>query len=186
MTTTTPRRLSTDRILFDLLKVSFGIPKESVLGALFFFLCINYLHNSISFSLFHFADDKCLVNIQDNKRVINKILNKDPGEFFWLNTNKIAFNVAKTEIIIFKTSNTIYDEDLKIKLFRKRFHACPHVKYFVVFIDEKLNWKFHINEISPKLIKGNASLSKLRHFVNKDILLPVYYSIFTHIQFISA
>ena len=36
----------------------------------------------------------------------------------------------------------------------------------------------HTNEISTKLIKGNAMLSKLRHFVNKDILLSVYYGIF--------
>ena len=44
--------------------------------------------------------------------------------------------------------------------------------------DENLNWKKHINEISTTLIKGNAMLSKLRHFVNKDILLSVYYGIF--------
>ena len=50
--------------------------------------------------------------------------------------------------------------------------------YLSVFIDEKLNWKIHLNEISTKQIKGNAMLSKLRHFVNKDILLSVYYGIF--------
>ena len=44
--------------------------------------------------------------------------------------------------------------------------------------DENLNWKKHINEISTTLIKGNAMLSKLRHFVNKHILLSVYYGIF--------
>ena len=56
--------------------------------------------------------------------------------------------------------------------------ASPYVKYLGVFIDENLNWKMHINEISTKLIKGNAMLSKLRHYVNKDILLSVYYGIF--------
>ena len=74
--------------------------------------------------------------------------------------------------------NKNYDADLKIKLCRKRIHASQYVKYLGVFIDENLNWKKHINEISTKLIKGNAMLSKLRHFVNKDILLSVYYGIF--------
>ena len=111
--------------------------------------------------------------------VINRTLNKDLREpSFWLNANKIALNVAKTEIILFKTSNKNYDADLKIKFYRKRIHASPYVKYLGVFIDENLNWKKHINEISTKLIKGNAMLSKLRHFVNKDILLSVYYGIF--------
>ena len=45
---------------------------------------------------------------------INKTLNKDLREFsFWLNAIKIALNVAKTEIILFKTHNKNYDTDLK-------------------------------------------------------------------------
>ena len=43
----------------------------------------------------------------------------------------------------------------------------------------------HINEISTKLVKGNAMLSKLRHYVNKDILLSVYYGIFhSHLAYL--
>ena len=53
-------------------------------------------------------------------------------------------------------------------------------------IDENLNWKIHINEISTKLIKSNATLSKLRYFVNKNILLSVYYGIFhPHLTYLS-
>ena len=48
-----------------------------------------------------------------------------------------------------------------------------YVKHLSVFTDENLNWKTHINKISTKLIKGNVMLSKLWHFVNKDILLSV-------------
>ena len=91
--------------------------------------------------------------------------------------NEIALNVANTEIILFEASNKNYDADLKIKLCRKRIHASPYVKYLGVFIDANLNWKKHINEISTKLIKGNAMLSELRHFVNKYILLSVFYGI---------
>ena len=172
--------VSINNIPSDLLKVNFGVPQGSVLGPLLFLVYINDLHNSIRFSSpFHFADDTGLLNIQDSMHAINRTLNKDLRELsFWLNANKIALNVAKTEIILFKTRNKNYDADLKIKLYRKRIHASPYVKYLGVFIDENLNWKKHINEISTKLIKGNAMLSKLRHFVNKDILLSMYYGIF--------
>ena len=93
--------------------------------------------------------------------------------------------MAKTEIILFKTRNKDYDADLKIKLYRKRIHASQYVKYLGVFLDENLNWKKHINEISTKLIKGNVMLSKLRGFVNKDILLSLYYGIFdSHLAYL--
>ena len=177
--------ISIDGISSDLLKVNFGVPQGSVLGPLLFLLYINDLHNSIRFSSpFHFADDTGLLNIQCSIRVINKTLNKDLRELsFWVNANKIARNVAKTEIILFKTNNKNYDADLKIKLCR--IHASSYVKYLGVFIDKNLNRKIHVNEISTKLIKGNAMLSKLRHYVNKDILLSVYYGIFhSHLAYL--
>ena len=59
---------------------------------------------------------------------INRTLNKDLKELsFWLNANEIALNVAKTEIILFKTRNKNYATDLKIKLCRKRIHASQYV-----------------------------------------------------------
>ena len=127
--------------------------------------CTHDLHNSIRFLLpFHFVDDTGLLIIQDSICVIYKTLNKDLREFsFWLNANKIAL-VAKTEIILFKTSYKNYDADLKIKLCRKRIGVSLYVKYLGIFIDENLNWKIH-TKISTKLIKGNAVLSELMHFV---------------------
>ena len=109
---------------------------------------------------------------------INKIPNKDLVELsFWLNADKIGLNVPKIKIILFKTSNKNYDTGLKIKPNRKRTHASLHVIYLGVFIDENLNWNTDINNISTTVIKDNAMLSKLWHFVNKDILLSVYYAI---------
>ena len=75
----------------------------------------------------------------------NRTLNKDLRELsFWLNANKIAPNVEKTEIILFKTRKKNYDVDLKIKLYRKKIRASPYVKYLGVFIDENLNWKKYV------------------------------------------
>ena len=78
-----------------------GGPQGSVLGPLLL-IYINNLHYAIKFSqTFHFADNTCLLNIQNAISKINRSLKLS----FWLNANKIDLNVAKTEFILFKTKH---------------------------------------------------------------------------------
>ena len=66
---------------------------------------------------FHFANDTCLLNIQNTISEISTSQNKDLKELsFLLNANKMAMNVAKTEVIVFKTKHKPYDTDLSLKL----------------------------------------------------------------------
>ena len=105
--------------------INFGVPQGSIL---LFLVHINDLHNSIRFSSpFHFGDDTGPLNIQDSMQVINRItLNKDHRKLsFWLNANKIALNVAQTEIILFKTCNKNNDADLKKKALQKKNSCIP-------------------------------------------------------------
>ena len=121
----------------------------------------------------------CLLNIQNTISKINGSLNKDLKELpFWLNANKIALNVAKTEIILFKTKHKPWDTALKLKLNRKRFYKTKYLRYLGIRIDENLNWKVQIHDFASKLNKANAILAKLRHFVNSEILWSTYFAIF--------
>ena len=57
-----------------------------------------------------------LLNIQSKISKINKNLNKDLKEISsWLNANKIALNVAKTEVILFKAKHKPCDTALRLK-----------------------------------------------------------------------
>ena len=57
-----------------------------------------------------------------------------------------------------------------------------HAKYLGIRIDEVLSWSKQIESIYIKLGRANGILSKLRHFVPKDICISVYYSLFyTHL-----
>ena len=57
-----------------------------------------------------------------------------------------------------------------------------HVKYLEILIDEVLSWIKQIESICAKLANSNGILSKLRHFVPKDIssryIIPHFILIF--------
>ena len=76
----------------------------------------------------------------------------------------------KTETITFKSRRKKYEGVIKLNLNRQRLHSSNNVKYLGIKIDENLNWKHHINEVSTKLIRANAILFKVRNYVNPKIL----------------
>ena len=69
---------------------------------------------------------------------------------FWLNANKIALNVAKTEAILFKTKHKPCDTDLRLKLCRKRVCKTKYLRYLGIKIDQNLNWKIHIHDLASR------------------------------------
>ena len=102
----------------------------------------------------------------------------------WLNANKISLNVQKTELLIFKHQRKKIDSEVKIKLSRKRLYPTDSVKYLGVRINENLNWKHHVSDITIKLNRANALLFKIRNFVNVKTLKTIYCTIFdSHINY---
>ena len=102
----------------DYKTVKYGVPQGSVLGPLLFLIFINDLNIAIENSeTFHYADDTCLLNIKYSIKKINKVVNKDLKFLTqWLHANKIYFNVAKAEVIIFRRQKKQLDFDLNLKI----------------------------------------------------------------------
>ena len=71
-------------------------------------------------------------------------------------------------------------------MFRQRIYFSNNVKYLGIKIDENLNWKHHINEVSTKLIRTNVISFKIRNYVNPKILKSIYFAIFeSHLNYSS-
>ena len=171
----------------DIQSLQYGVPQESVLGPLLFLIYINDLHNAIKVSQsFHFADDTCQLNIQSTISKINRSLNKNLKELsFWLNENKISLNVAKTEVILFKTKHKSCNTELTLKLCSKRLFKTKYLRYLGIKIDENLKWKIYIHDLASKSHGANAALAKLRHFVNSETLISTYFAIFhSHLDYL--
>ena len=102
----------------------------------------------------------------------------------WLNSKRISLNVAKTEIAIFRRKKKHLDCDINLKLCGKILKPSTYIRYFGIYLDEYINWSPHINHFSQKLVKANAMLCKLQHFVNVATIKSVYYAIFhSHLSY---
>ena len=95
----------------------------------------------------------------------------------WLNANKICLNLSKTEVFLLKSSRKLTNVPLKLKLIGKRIYPTNSMKYLAIKIDENLKWKQQISDVSIKLNRENAILSKLKYVIDRN-LKSVYHAIF--------
>ena len=67
---------------------------------------------------------------------------------------------------------------MRFKLCRKIPYRKNYVRYLGTKINENSSWKFHVHDLTSKLNRANAVLSKLRHFATCEIWRSVYFAIF--------
>ena len=131
--------------------VKFGIPQGSCLGPLLFLIFCNNLHLNLMFrSSILFADDTTLYCSHTNLKYLKWCIEQDLAAISdWFRANKLTLNVAKSECLIFgpnkKSAITSVDvEDLAIPVVN-------HTKFLGIWIDDKLNWKRHIENFENKI-----------------------------------
>ena len=166
--------------------ISIGVPQGSILGPLLFLIYINDLNKCLTFSTaYHFADDTNLLITNKSLKKINQYINHDLACLVqWLRSNKISLNAKKTELVVFKSRQTVVKKHLNFRISGQKITPVKCIKYLGVKIDENLNFQSHLNDLSMKLTRSNGMLSKLRHYVNFETLLNVYHSIFgSHLRY---
>ena len=143
----------------------------TVLGPLLFLIYVNDLPNiSDKLKFFLFADDTNIYYDSDDLVDIEKTVNQELRKLSqWLNVNRLALNVGKTNFVIFRANKRIY-HNVTLVLNRKAIEQKDHVKYLGVLMDEHLNWKRQIANVTKKISRGIGILARLRCYLDPKLL----------------
>ena len=108
--------------------------------------------------------------------LINQVNNESNIIDLWLRKNKLFLNYSKTSFIIFnKQPNKTCEYEFKLKNnnFIKRVNS---IKYLGVLIDSKLSWSEHVDYLNLQLARYSGLFTRLRRYVQNQILCLLYYS----------
>ena len=73
---------------------------------------------------------------------------------------------------------------ITLKLHHSKLYESSKIKYLGLIVDNKLNWKAHINEFSKKLSCAVGLLYKVRNFCKTSILRSLYFHLFnSHLSY---
>ena len=165
-------------------KISCRVPQGSTLGPLLFILYVNDLPLASQFSTTLFADDTYLA-LSD----INLSNLEQKGQLStsthspMVKRNKLRLNYSKTAYLLFnKQPHVQVCSKFRLHINKSLLERENAVKYLGVWIDNKLNWSAHIENLSLQLSKSCTTFFYLRDFMKNDTLTMLYYSlVYSHL-----
>ena len=84
-----------------------------------------------------------------------------------MKANKLILNIEKTNYILFGTQTTI-ENNLKLYYRNKEIYRVSNTKFLGVFVDEKLSWNNHIDNLCKTLSKNIGILYRLQFLPQKQ------------------
>ena len=153
-----------------------SVPQGSILGPLLF-LIYNDLPNELKSNAKLFADDTSLFTIVKDKTESANILSNDLSEISkWAYDWKMIFNPdpckPAQEVVFSRKKKT--QSHPAISLNNIQVERTSYQKHLDLLLDEKLNFKQHVDSAILKMNKGISVIKKLRHSLPRKSLLTIY------------
>ena len=86
--------------------------------------------------------------------------------------NKLSLNVSKTDFIIVGTRSKMRDleETWCITVQSESIYRAPFVKYLGFFIEENLDWGYHVSHVVKKFLQVYQFLSMRKNYLPQGTL----------------
>ena len=154
----------------------YGVLQGSTLAPLLFNIYINDLSLASKLKLNLFADDAYLSTSHYTPKTLEQTVNNELiGVYKWLNTNKLSLNTNKTSYLII-TKRKI-NHSFNIKIGNNTIQESTSAKYLGITIDNRLDWKQHIQNVKAKTARGCWALRQLQPYVGANTLKMVYHAL---------
>ena len=122
-----------------------------------------------------FADDTNLFTTGTDLDVMQSTLNEELNEIStWLKVNKLSLNVNKFTMW-FSPVRKFVKKSITLKINGQDISEVVKTKFLDVNIDNKVNWKDHINYIAGKISRGIGMVIKARNISKTGIDNPLLF-----------
>jgi hypothetical protein len=173
-------------------QIECGVPQGSILGPLLYLIYVNDICFSCNGSILSFADDTTIYvsdsNIDSLYNNANILVN---SLFKWFCSNRLSLNPTKTKYIVIRPPSLKGDLSQKQIMIENTLlyrigKNCDEkaAKFLGILIDENLTWKYHLSHINKKVSRALFSLKQVKHFLPKQCMKTLYYSlIHSHLSY---
>ena len=186
--------------------ITLGVLQGSILGVILFLIFMNdiYKCSSVLHSIL-FADDISSLLSSDTFDTLQRDLSVElKNVCTWYRANKMVIHPKKSKLLVFRPNNrkipdnfSVFLDDnepgfldpLKIHKLKLITHNNDDikdrsVKVLGVYLDEKLNFEFHMQHVKAKINKAIFGLSRVKHIFTYESLRLIYFAnIHSHINY---
>ena len=136
-----------------------------------------YVYISKKLDLYLFADDTNIYYEDQSLVNLEKKVNKElKNLYLWLNVNRLALNIEKTNFVIFHPFNKPLKYNVTIKIHKNAIIEKQSIKYLGILIDSTLSWKDHITNLSKKITinRNNVQIKTICQLKNYEKCIPCF------------